>query len=101
MEVGGGRLRISELLWFAFVLTSCGASQVGVRQDLPFDIDDDGITDADGVCPVAQEDHDGHEDGDGCPDCDVDIKIWCACTGGRVEIPPAFAAPHIAYTERG
>ena len=71
-------MRIPKLIWSALVLVACGTSQVGVRQDLSLDTDGDGIIDADDTCPAAPEDLDGHQDEDGCPDCDSDIE-WAVC----------------------
>ena len=66
------------LIWSAFVLVACGANQVGARQGLSPDTDEDGIANADDACPAAPEDLDGHQDQDGCPDCDHDVQ-WMAC----------------------
>ena len=44
----------------------------GVQIGGDFDIDKDGVTNVDDACPTQEEDKDGFEDTDGCPDDDND-----------------------------
>ena len=95
MAIGGIRLRIPTFIWSVFALASCGANQVYTGQGLSPDTDGDGIVDADDTCPAAPEDLDGHQDEDGCPDCDLDIE-WVACVfeEGAGSCPGATAEDH-------
>ena len=88
-------MRIPTLIGFALFLASCGANQVGARQALSPDTDQDGIANADDACPAAPEDLDGHQDEDGCPDCDHDVQwVVCVFEEGAENCPGATAEDH-------
>lgn len=60
-----------------FVIGKKGATRVReperrIASPTETDTDDDGYADAIDQCPERAEDHDGHEDKDGCPDIDND-----------------------------
>ena len=69
-ELGGGTglsRGIGAPAWRAFVEVAWTPAA-----ELVPDSDGDGLPDPEDACPRAAEDHDGHADGDGCPDEDDD-----------------------------
>lgn len=61
------------------MIAACGASQAGVRANLPLDTNSDGIVDPDDRCPDSPEDLNGRQGEGGCPDCNLDVE-WVACS---------------------
>ena len=62
----------SGLVALGVALGALGGCKTLARWSQPADADRDGLVDEDDACPGVGEDHDGFDDGDGCPDLDND-----------------------------